>query len=184
VLWLTIASIPSYAAPPERPVPRQEQVVFVCEHGNVKSVMAASYFNAAAKELGLSVHAVSRGVVPDSTSVPVAIAEGLRRDGIDVSTFVPIRAAESDVRSSARVVLIGTDMPADVPVDGTPTEHWNDVPPASVDFAGARKSLRVHVRELILELERGTPKPVAEQREPDGGERAALPRMPTSRGDH
>jgi arsenate reductase (thioredoxin) len=40
------------------------QVLFVCEHGNVKSLMAASYFNQLARERRLPFQAVSRGSPP------------------------------------------------------------------------------------------------------------------------
>jgi hypothetical protein len=46
------------------------QVLFVCEHGNVKSLMAVSYFNQLAQERRLPFRAVSRGTAPDSTTVP------------------------------------------------------------------------------------------------------------------
>lgn len=39
-----------------------QQVVFVCEHGNVKSLMAASYFNQLAAQRGLRWRAVSREI--------------------------------------------------------------------------------------------------------------------------
>jgi len=36
-------------------------VVFVCEHGSAKNVIAAAYFNKLAKEQNLKMQAVSRG---------------------------------------------------------------------------------------------------------------------------
>ena len=55
------------------------KVVFVCEHGNVKSLMAASCFNQLAEQRGLPFRAVSRGVAPDSierwTDVPAASSD-------------------------------------------------------------------------------------------------------------
>jgi hypothetical protein len=48
-------------------------VLFICEHGNVKSLMAASYFNLLALQSGLRYRAVSRGTDPNSTTVPSAI---------------------------------------------------------------------------------------------------------------
>src|SRR6185295_11953988 len=69
--------------------PAVAQVLFVCEHGNVKSLMAASYFNQLAHERRLPYRAVSRGSAPDSTTVPPAIIDGLRKDVIDVASFHP-----------------------------------------------------------------------------------------------
>jgi hypothetical protein len=62
--WLSAFSSTTLASPPTH------QVVFVCEHGNVKSLMAASYFNTMAQARGLPFRAVSRGSAPDSDTVP------------------------------------------------------------------------------------------------------------------
>ena len=75
---LTIACVAIRA---DEPTP---QVLFVCEHGNVKSLMAASYFNQLAAKRGLRLRAISRGSAPDSTTVPPPIIAGLRTDGVDV----------------------------------------------------------------------------------------------------
>src|SRR4029453_10546575 len=64
-------------------------VVFVCEHGNVKSLMAASYFNQLASQRSLPFRAVSRGAAPDSTTGPKPIVAGLHADGVDGSDFHP-----------------------------------------------------------------------------------------------
>ena len=47
-------------------------VVFVCEHGSVKSLVAQEWFNRRAKERGLAVRAVSRGITPDASVPPAA----------------------------------------------------------------------------------------------------------------
>ena len=59
-------------------------VVFVCEHGSVKSMIAALWFNRLASERGLRFQAVSRGVDPDA-SIPDAVANNLRNDGFDAN---------------------------------------------------------------------------------------------------
>jgi arsenate reductase len=134
--------------------PKQDsQVLFVCEHGNVKSLMAASYFNQLARERRLPFRAVSRGSAPDSTSVPPAIIQGLRGDGFDVSSFHPSAVSASDVSASQRVIMIGTVLPTDA--HGAPQpkiEEWNDVPPASVDYIAARDSLKGHIKKLVEQL--------------------------------
>ena len=45
-------------------VPAEPTVVFVCEHGAAKSVIATAYFNKIAAERGLRARAVYRGVNP------------------------------------------------------------------------------------------------------------------------
>jgi protein-tyrosine-phosphatase len=140
------------AAPPTRAESPVSQVLFVCEHGNVKSLMAASYFNQLAQERGLPFRGVSRGSAPDSTTVPPPIVAGLRADGFDVSAFHPTAVSAADVAASRQVVTISTVLPATAKVAGAPVEQWTDVPAASVDYSAARDSLKVHVEKLIEQL--------------------------------
>jgi arsenate reductase len=135
--------------------PSVSQVVFVCEHGNVKSLMAASYFNQLAEERGLRWRAISRGSAPDSATVPDLIAAKLRADAIDVSDFRPVKVEATEVAEATRVVTIGTDLPAGVPAEAQRIERWNDVPPASTSYDAARTSLKAHVAELLDRLSRG-----------------------------
>jgi chromate transporter len=63
LLGVLAVRAPAIGADPTR------TVVFVCEHGSAKSVVAASLFDRMAKERGLPVRAISRGTTPDA-SVP------------------------------------------------------------------------------------------------------------------
>ena len=130
----------------------KRKVVFVCEHGSVKSLMAAAYFNRLAAERDLPFRAVARGVAPDSTTVPKPIVAGLHEDGVDVSGFHPSRIAAADVVDAARVVAIGTELPAQTSAGAPPVERWNDVPPATTSYDAARRSLKAHVAELLDRL--------------------------------
>jgi hypothetical protein len=127
-------------------------VLFVCEHGNVKSLMAASYFNQMAQERGLSYRALSRGTAMDSTTVPPPIIAALKSDGFDVSAFHPAAVSAEDVSTSLRVVTIGTALPKNAGNPGALVEHWTDVPAASVDYAAARISLKRHIGALLDQL--------------------------------
>ena len=134
--------------------PPAAQVLFVCEHGNVKSLMAASYFNQLAHERRLPYRAVSRGSAPDSTTVPPAIIDGLRKDGIDVASFHPAAVVAADITASQHVVLINTELPANTPAQGVSIERWSDVPAASINFEAARDSMKRHIAKLMDELAR------------------------------
>ena len=126
------------------------QVVFVCEHGNVKSLIAQEWFNRRAKERGLSVRAVSRGRTPEAT-VPKPIADALERDGFDVRAFAPQAPTPAEMRQAARVIGIGLDRKAlstEVSV-----ETWNGVPPASEDYAASRDALRARIETLLTALD-------------------------------
>jgi arsenate reductase (thioredoxin) len=129
-----------------------ETVVFVCEHGNVKSLMAASYFNQIARQRNLPFVAIARGTAPNSTTVPAAIVAGLRTDGVDVSAYRPLPVVAHDLASARQIVLIETALPAALQAKAVPMLDWNDVPPASVNFAAARQALENHVGRLVDDL--------------------------------
>lgn len=140
------------SAPAGRDSPAQPQVLFVCEHGNVKSLMAASYFNQRVSELGLPYRAISRGSAPDSTTVPPAIVAQLRNEGFDVAEFHPVAVTLADVAESRRVILINTDLPEDARSSKATLAQWTDVPAASLDYAAASDALKRHIEELIADL--------------------------------
>ncbi len=150
VIALSLAA--ACGAPMKRPESPTSQILFVCEHGNVKSLMAASYFNELAQERGLPLRAISRGSAPDSNTVPATIREALKGEGFDVSAFHPAAVSTSDISTSRRVVIIGTTLPASVGTPGVTPDHWDDVPPASVNYAASRESLKAHVKQLIDQL--------------------------------
>jgi arsenate reductase len=149
VLWLAGAPGCRSPAPPRDPIP----VLMICEHGSVKSLMAASLFNKAATQRRLPYRAIARGVSPDA-SVPPAIAAALARDGFDVTHFVPSTASAAEVALAARVVVIGLTPEAVNGRASAPVDAWLDVPAASVDYAAASASLQQHVDALLNELER------------------------------
>jgi len=126
-------------------------VVFVCEHGNVKSLIGASLFNRIAKERGLPFHAVARGVTPEE-SVPPKIVYALRRDGVEVAAFKPERLSPMDVSTANRTIGIGVDLSAFSADARGPMERWDDVPPASIDYAASRAALLRHIEVLLDEL--------------------------------
>jgi arsenate reductase (thioredoxin) len=121
-----------------------QTVVFVCDHGSAKSVVAAALFNAAAARDRLPYRAVARGVAPD-TEIPPALARALAGDGLAPPAPRPIAFAPAD-RTAARVVYIGDGaLPA-------ATARWRGVPPVGRDYAAARDELRARVAGLIAQL--------------------------------
>ena len=85
-------------------------VVFVCEHGAVKSVVAAAIFNQLAADRGLPFRAISRGTDPDA-AVPAPGRDGLRSEGLAVdSRFSRARGAAAPRSPGRRVVLPGRSL--------------------------------------------------------------------------
>jgi protein-tyrosine-phosphatase len=150
---LALFAVLLVAGPASAEAPARGPVVFVCEHGSVKSMIAALWFERLAAERGLTVRALSRGVEPDA-QVPAAIAEHLRRDGFELTGRTPARLQAGDLAGATRVVAIGAKSPL---LDAAPASpvRWDDVPPASIDYGAAREALRARILALLDDLERG-----------------------------
>src|SRR5262249_32510822 len=134
--------------------PRQQtEVVFICEHGSVKSVVAMEHFNRKAQERGLAYRAVARGTSPEPT-VPAPVREGLHADGFDVSSFVPQMLRATDVDNVALVVSFDDDVTKTV---GGRTRYlkWDDLPGVLGDYPRGREAIVRQVDALIDALARG-----------------------------
>ena len=127
------------------------QVVFVCEHGAAKSVLAATYFNQLAERSGLSVRAVARGTAPEG-EVPRAVVEGLTRDGLAPCTLIPAALAAEDWADARHVVTFDQPQVTSLVPNRARVIAWNDLPPVSDDFAVARDAIFARVRGLIADL--------------------------------
>jgi hypothetical protein len=53
-------------------VKQEQTLVFVCEHGSAKGIVAAAHFNRLAAERGLMLRAIARGTDPDDEIAPNA----------------------------------------------------------------------------------------------------------------
>jgi protein-tyrosine-phosphatase len=147
-LMMILPAPGAFAEPPPTP----GRVVFVCEHGNVKSLIASEWFNRIAAERGLAVRAVSRGLTP-GTDVPAPIAERLRRDGFDVQGFRPRAFALSDLEG-ARLVMIGAEPPAWAARSSVALDRWHGIPPASESYEASRDAMRQRIEALVDALRR------------------------------
>lgn len=90
---------------------QNRKIVFVCEHGAAKSVIAAAYFNKLAKGRRLNYEAVCRGNYPDAAVSPSA-KEGLMNDNLFDETVTPTKLAMSDTLNTERIILF-TKLPLD-----------------------------------------------------------------------
>src|SRR5215471_16326183 len=80
-----------------------QTVLFICEHGAAKSVIAAAYFNKFAAERHLNYVAIARGTAPQAELSESTVA-GLRRDRIAFPNEKPQGLTDRDARNAARVV--------------------------------------------------------------------------------
>jgi hypothetical protein len=124
-------------------------VMFVCEHGTVKSLIAASFFNRRAAEQGINCRAIARGTAIQA-EVPPAVAANLQKDGFDLAGFRPQAAGRREAASAAAVIAF-CDLPGEF-TGLTRIRSWTDVPPASVDYEKAKAVMLPRVEALLAEL--------------------------------
>jgi arsenate reductase len=128
-----------------------KEILFLCQHGGAKSVIAVSHFNRLAAERGLPFVAAAAAAEDPYDAVPVPIADYLQREGFEVRAFKPHQVAPDELRAAARVVTIGCDVPG--AESGTVTgDRWDDVPAASEDLEGSVAAIRRHVEALAEAL--------------------------------
>jgi hypothetical protein len=138
-----------------------QAVVFVCEHGTVKSVIALAYFRQLARERHLNIRAISRGTAPDS-AVPARVREGLRLDGLLLGPFQPAPFTLADLASAITVISFDQPTVAELVGGRVPIAQWNGLPAVSEDYGIARDSIRHRVSRLVDSLDRarrGKPRP-------------------------
>jgi hypothetical protein len=128
---------------------RAQTVVFICEHGAAKSVIAATYFNQLAAARGLAVRAISRGTSPDP-EIGASTRSGLVADGFPPPTMTPTLLSLPDAQNALHVVTLAAPLPA--AFAGIPTIEWNDKLNVGANYPQARDVIRGHVEKLVEKL--------------------------------
>jgi arsenate reductase (thioredoxin) len=126
-------------------------VVFVCEHGAAKSVVATAYFNKLAAERGLPFRATFRGTSPQD-NVSVRAVEGLKADGLTVPSGKPTAISDGDVAAATHIFAIGCTLPEQAVRSGKAAD-WSDVPDDQ-GYAPMRDAIVRHVKQLLDDLQR------------------------------
>jgi len=121
-------------------------VVFVCEHGAAKSIVAAAWLRRLADEAGLPLDAVACGTDPSAELSPDAMA-GLARDGIAPGPGRPQPLHRDELRRAWRVVRFGQDLSIPGP-STSPVETW-DVPAVSDGYDAARDAIVSRLQQLL-----------------------------------
>jgi arsenate reductase len=128
-----------------------EKVVFVCEHGAARSVIATAYFNKLAAERGLPDRATYRGANPQA-ELSVSALKGLRYDGLAVPSAKPSPITTGDVAKATHIFAIGCNLPAHAASSGK-AESWDDVPDDQ-GYAAQRDAIKKHVERLLDQLQK------------------------------
>lgn len=128
-------------------------VVFVCEHGAARSVIAAAYFNELAAERHLKFQAIARGTTPQPDISPAA-STGLEADGVSFEKGTPQPLKGADTAGAVRIVGL-SPVPRAYARSVRVDEH-DDVPEVSDNYAAARAAIVAYVRQLLDELQTET----------------------------
>ena len=121
-------------------------IVFICEHGAAKSIVAAAYFNKLASDLGWDLRAIARGTHPDRELSPIAV-NGLHEDWLTPTEYVPRKLSLADIESAQRVVTF-----CEVPLEyheKAIIERWDGVPPVSENYEKARDAIIERIGHLL-----------------------------------
>jgi len=127
------------------------KIIFVCEHGAAKSIVASAWFNKLATENGLNLHSISRGTHPDAELGSKAI-EGLHIDGLTPAEAVPQRLSLAEVESAWRIVTF-CELPDEFQ-NKVSIERWDGVPDVSDGYEAARDAIIERIKQLVSDLKR------------------------------
>jgi protein-tyrosine-phosphatase len=127
-------------------------VVFVCEHGSAKSIIAAVEFERMAKEKGLDLNILARGTNPDA-EIPSPVRDGLKADGYDAGSLKPTKVSEKDLKGATRIVSFGPDLKPWL-ADPAAVLDWSATPSVSQDYRTAREYIRQQLETLLKDLKK------------------------------
>jgi protein-tyrosine-phosphatase len=131
--------------------PQPQNILFVCEHGAAKSVIAAAHFNRLAVEQGLPYRAIARGAHPDP-EVPALVKNGLNGEGLTANPAKPTVVTEADVRQAQRVITFACALPMPKSVADGKLTDWDGVPSVSDNYNAARQAIVDRVEKLLKDL--------------------------------
>jgi arsenate reductase (thioredoxin) len=126
-------------------------VLFVCEHGSAKSVIAATYFNQMAMRRGLSLRAFARGISPHA-EIPRPVVEGLEAEGLVPCTVTPDALSPADFVGARQVVAFDQPQLAAKAALPALVMEWDGLPDVSDNFGIARDAILAKVRSLVDDL--------------------------------
>jgi len=132
-------------------MPHEEMLVlFVCEHGAAKSVLAAELLQREAAARGLPIQVRAAGIDP-SVAIAAGVLTLLPEQAAALHDRTPRRVTAADLEMAAITVTFDLD-PAGLPARPTALLAWDDVPAVGSDTAAARAAIDGHIAELLDRL--------------------------------
>ena len=124
-------------------------IVFICEHGAAKSILAATHFNKLASESDIGMIAIARGTYPDA-ELSSKVVSGLSEDGLVPTASIPTKLTREELETAQKVVSFCT-LP-DEYLQKAVVEYWDDIPPLGEDYERFRDAIVTHLEGLINNL--------------------------------
>lgn len=122
-------------------------VLFLCPHAAGKSLIAATYFQAAAVRAGLDVLVDVAGPEPDDENMPAVVA-ALEAQGHEIG-WTPRLVSSGDAERADIIVSIGCDR-STIP-GAQPVTEW-EVPLLSEDLPGSMRAIHERAEDLAASL--------------------------------
>jgi arsenate reductase len=128
---------------------QDKKILFVCEQGTSKSMIAASYFNKLAEERNLPWRAEGCGTNPADT-IPNKVLDGLASDRVQIVSTETKKVQQADIDKANKVILF-YPLPENLKSKGK-TSLWSNMPAVSEDYDKAREAIVLKVKTLIDSL--------------------------------
>lgn len=129
-------------------------ILFVCEHGAAKSVIAAAHFNRMAGEVGLQIKALARGTKPD-LEISEQTMRGLLKDGLALTEPAPQKLSLEDTQTAQYLVSF-CELPAEYTHGAIAAEQWDDIPAVSENYERARDGIVERLHQLVNRIRRSS----------------------------
>jgi arsenate reductase len=125
-------------------------VVFVCQHGAAKSVLAAAVLERLAAQRGVPLRALARGTEPEPQVAPTVVA-GLAAHGIDVRAWRPRLVTRDDLTKAWRIISFGPEL-SKLRAAGPAVQVWSDVPAVADGLSAAQAAIVGRLSALLEDL--------------------------------
>lgn len=134
-------------------MPEVPAILFVCEHGAAKSVIATVHFNRLAEEVGLQIKALARGINPD-LEISEQTIRGLTKDGLALTEPAPQMLSPEDTQTAQYLVSF-CELPAEY-TQGAIAEQWDGIPAVSENYERARDAIVERLHQLVSRIRRSS----------------------------
>jgi protein-tyrosine-phosphatase len=147
---LLLPSVSVLAQPTPTQGVQAHTILFICEHGSAKSIIAAAHFNDLAARNGLRYRAIAQGVHPDK-EIPPHVTSGLAAEDLNVRGWQPKRFSEEDALRAERVITLGCALPTSKVFAADKLQDWN-IPSPSENYQNASRAIAERVALLLKQL--------------------------------